>query len=87
MSEKPTHIVIVDDRLWMSAGRDAVSFAVFFAMVGLGVFLQSSAMQWVGAMLWFLWIISKAASVEKRFKKTIPEARAYLDMLEGKRHE
>ena len=87
MNEKPTHIVIVDDRFWMSAGRDAVSFAVFVAMVGLGVFLESSAMQWVGAILWFIWILSKAASVEKRFKKTIPEARAYLDKIEGKQHE
>ena len=76
-------VVLVDDRLWKSVGRDVVSMVTLVAMVGVGVLLQSSALQWVGAIIWFLWIIGKAASVDKKHKMTIAQAREFLDKLEG----
>ena len=63
---KEEMVVIVDNRLWQSLGRDIATLGTFVSMIGLGVFLQSSAMQWVGGLIWFLWVIGRAAIVEKK---------------------
>lgn len=82
---KEEMVVIVDNRLWQSLGRDIATLGTFVSMIGLGVFLQSSAMQWVGGLIWFLWVIGRAAIVEKKARMTIPQARAFLDKLEGRK--
>lgn len=59
---------------------DLVSFATFAAMIGLGVLCNSSAMQWMGAVLFFLVILTKAKNSLR--KMTPAEIRADLDRIE-----
>jgi hypothetical protein len=65
---------------WQSVQRDIVTYATFAAMIGLGVFCNSSAMQWTGALCFFLAIFGRAKGLLK--KMTPAEIRADLDRIE-----
>lgn len=79
---KPTILLIREDWLqsWL---RDASTFALFLALISIGVFLESAALQWVGALIGFFHIDGNARRMLKRDSLTIPEARAKLDELEA----
>ncbi len=77
MSSNHTVIVLKETAI-QSLVSDAITLATFAAMIGLGVFLQSDAMQWVGGLVFFLWALGRTKS--KRF--TIAQARKFLDELE-----
>lgn len=62
---------------WM---RDASSYALAVALIGSGVWVESSAMQWLGALVFFVVSISKGSGLIKDM--TIEQAREYLDNLE-----
>jgi hypothetical protein len=82
MTEKPkTEIMLISESVLESWMHDASTFALFIAMIGMGVYLDSSAMQWVGALMGFVTIISHAAKNKSRM--TIAQARARLDELEA----
>lgn len=83
MTKKPqTHFIkFTNEPLLVAWGRDLSTFCIFLALIGIGIALQSTAMQWAGAIIGFLVIFSKASGAVK--KMTIQEARAYLDELEG----
>ena len=74
-------IVIKDDRLLLSVMRDTFSIGSLSAAVGLGVLIDSDALQWIAVVIWVLLVIGKSIS-ETKAEKTISEARAYLDELE-----
>lgn len=59
-----------------------VVLSTFTAMIGLGVFLDSAAMQWAGALFWFLVIFAVAISLDKASLCTFDEARRELDEWE-----
>ena len=75
-------IMLVDDRLFKSLLSDACTVISFVAMIGIGVLLESSAMQWVGALMWMMAVIGKAALISSKQRYTISEARSELDKLE-----
>lgn len=74
--------ILVDDRMWRSIARDLFSIAVFLAMVGIGWLAGSAALQWVGAILWFLLIFQRTDRQRKSQTMTIAKARQFLDNLE-----
>jgi hypothetical protein len=76
-------IAIIDDRLSKSVPRDLFSLATMAAMVGFGVLLNSNAMQWLGAVIWFTWIIGRTSKQYKDTHMTIADARKLLDDLES----
>lgn len=81
---RPTIILIREG--WVQSWlRDASTFVLFIALIGIGVLLQSTAMQWVGALIGFLHIAGRARQLYKTNSFTIPEARAKLDELEAAR--
>lgn len=82
MSQQKT-IIIRDDRMWKSIIQDVISAGSLLALVGVGLWLESSALQWIGGIIWMLWLVGWLVSLEKGSKKTIKEAREYLDGLEG----
>lgn len=86
MSEKKTEIILLHETALQSWIRDASSVVMFIALIGIGVYLDSSAMQWVGAILGFLVIIGKAINHQNNSKMTIHQARERLDALEGRPH-
>ena len=85
MSDEREYILVVDDRLWKSVSRDIVSIVTLFAMVGVGYVLGSVALQWIGGLIWILWIIARVDAQRK--KMTISQARKRLDELERQTNE
>ncbi len=74
-----TKIIFLQETVWQSWGRDAGSLAFMVAAIGIGVYLQSTAMQWVGAIIFLIGLFSKAAGNVK--KMSLTEAQAYLAEL------
>lgn len=82
MSNKEREIILLHETVLQSWVRDASSIVMFIALIGIGVYLESAAMQWVGAILGFLTIIGKAISHHNKSKMTIAQARKRLDEME-----
>ena len=77
-----TEKVLVIKETWAdSILSDAGTFVMFLAMIGLGVWLQSDAMQWVGAVVFFLSVVGQASA--RKTYMTIKQARAKLDEWEA----
>lgn len=82
MSNSPTLILIRESakESWL---RDMSTLATFLSLIGIGVFLDSGAMQWIGAVIGFLSIGGRASGVRKQATMTIEQARAKLDEMES----
>lgn len=65
---------------WQSTRRDAVTLATFATMIGLGVICNSSAMQWTGALIFFMSLFARSKSAMRTM--TPDEIRADLLRLE-----
>jgi len=84
MSAKPqTEVIIVHETILKSVVVDATAFALFLSLIGVGWFLNSNAMQWVGAIIGFITIVAQSSVRTKRC--TIAQARKKLDELESGR--
>lgn len=77
-------ITITDDRLWKSVVSDVFSFVTLMAMVGVGWFVDSSALQWIGGIIWCIWLMARLSQSKKKFM-SVTLAREYLDKLERRR--
>ena len=75
-------IIFLHETVWQSWGRDAGTLALMVAAIGLGVYLQSTAMQWVGAIILLIWLFLLSASSNAK-KMSVKEAQAYLATLVG----
>lgn len=84
MAERKLMIVLIrKESILVSWLRDASTFALFIALIGIGVYLESSALQWVGAIIGFIAILIKSAGQHKANTYDIAGARAELDRLEA----
>lgn len=77
---KKTEIIVLHETVLQSYLIDSSTFVLFAALIGLGVYLDSAAMQWAGAILGFMTMCSR---LNRQNRLTIPEARAKLDELEA----
>ena len=77
---KPT-VIIIHETVLQSLARDAGTFFMLAALIGLGVLLQSVALQWVGAIVGFMWIVAKGSKPGRSV--SIVDARKRLDELES----
>jgi hypothetical protein len=82
MSDK-TKIMLIHESVVMSWLRDASTFALFFALIGIGWFIGSSVLEVVGAIVAFITIASTPLKEKSKF--TVAEARAELDKIEAGR--
>jgi uncharacterized protein (AIM24 family) len=78
-------VIIIHETFVKSWLRDLSTFTLFVALIGLGIVLDSGAMQWMGAIIAFLTIMAKASGVQKKNRRTIAEARKFLDDIEAGR--
>lgn len=70
MSEtKKTYFVIIVESAAKSWLRDSSTFVLFVALIGIGWALQSSALQWVGAIVGFVIIAAKGSGRSKSLTK------------------
>ncbi|MCO5072082.1 MAG: hypothetical protein M9944_12830 [Rhizobiaceae bacterium] len=76
-------VVIVNESLATSLAKDAGTLVVLVSMAGIGVLLESTALQWVGAILGFIWLLSRATSAFSKSRMTIAQARKRLDEIEA----
>ena len=81
MSEEPT-VIILKDSIARSTIKAFTSFAMLVGTIWLGVYLQSSAMQWAGFILSVVFLAKHAQRAMKDDRLTIAQARAKLDELE-----
>ena len=79
MAEKT--VIILRESLMQSIISDAITFGSTAAFIGVGVYMQSTPMQWFGAFFAFVSILSRASGKTKRF--TVAEAQAYLRTLDA----
>ena len=79
---KSPEVVIIHETIAKSWLRDLSTFTLFVALIGLGVLLGSAAMQWIGAIIGFITIVIRASGTHKSSRKTIAQARQFLDELE-----
>lgn len=80
MAEQKVMITITDSRSYRWF-RQSVSVAlVLIAPIGLGVYLQSTAMQWAGFLMTCVGIVAMATQGSKKFDN-IADAKKYLDTL------
>ncbi len=75
-------------RLYVSGTKQAVlhsllSFTTVTGIVGVAVYLESQALQWIGAIFWMLWITGWAMSLSRESVMSIDAARAKLDEIEA----
>lgn len=82
MSKSP-EVVIIHETIAKSWLRDLSTFTLLAALIGLGVLLDSAAMQWIGAIIGFITIVARAVGAHKSSRKTIAQARQFLDELEA----
>lgn len=75
-------IIIIRETVRESIITDTYSLLVAFAMVLPGYLLDIESLQWLGSALFMVWLLSAGNNYTKR--RTIAEARAYLDELEQK---
>jgi len=63
MSEK--QIIVIRESLAKSLARDLFTVSSLTAMVGIGVVLESAAMQWIGAACWLLMAFARGSGRAK----------------------
>jgi hypothetical protein len=77
-----TQFIILHEKPLQSWIRDASSFALFACLIGLGVVVGSSAMQWAGFFVAVIITIGRAGMMKaKRMSRA--EAIAYLQEGDG----
>lgn len=83
MDKTPIEIAIVPS-LASLVSRVVVCLMMFSVMIGLGVVVGSSAMQWIGGVFFLIWLTTTAKMYQKGEFQTIAQARAKLDEIEGR---
>jgi hypothetical protein len=75
MSEKTKDMVIyVRQNFWQSIASDAVTFSTVAGIIGIGAWLDSSAMQWAGFIMAALLIGSRGKSMMDKLRMTPQQA-------------
>ena len=78
-----TKIVILRETLLQSIIIDIFTLLTTVGMVGIGVWLESTALQWVGAIMSMIAAFGMVqAIVSNSYKYTINDARKKLDEME-----
>lgn len=77
---KKTEVIVIHETVLQSYLVDSSTFLLFAALIGVGVYLDSSAMQWVGALIGF---ITMAGRISRLNRMTIEQARKRLDAIEA----
>lgn len=76
-----THIILIKESAAQSLISDAGTALLFAFLIGLGVWLESDAMQWVGALVGFTSVLARTSRAGRRL--SVREARQRLDEIEA----
>lgn len=79
-----TKIIFIHESVLGSIASDLVTGAILAGLIGLGVFLESSAMQWAGFLLVGMSIIGRASRMMSgKVRYTPQQAADYLQEKYG----
>jgi len=76
-------VIIIKETWQESLISDFITFIMAFLLIGVGVYFVSPAMQWVGFIVFIIFVLTRVIFVSKKRAKTIPEARELLDKLDN----
>lgn len=76
--QKYEFISIKDSRLWRSILSDTYSTLTLGGLIGVGVVVDSGAMQWAGFLFAVMWMFARVSNRASRARKTAQEAANYL---------
>lgn len=82
MSAPKKVVIRFPEPLGLSIARDLVSTGTLLGAIGVGVWLDSDALQWVAGIIWCLWLIGKGTELTEKRTHTVAEARKLLDEYE-----
>ncbi len=83
MSDQKETVIIVHETAGQSFARWAIGFLTTVGLIGIGVLMNSAAMQWMGAVLAMIAIMARAVHERNLCRMTVPEARKKLDEIEA----
>lgn len=81
--KQPPEVILIHETKLDSVVKDGTTFAMFVALIMIGVILDSAAMQWVGALIGFIVIVGRGARIAKDNRFTVDAARKRLDQIEA----
>lgn len=73
-------VIIIHETIKEAVVHGGASLITGIALVGMGKWVESSAMEWLGAVLTILTVVARSLSINRIF--TIEDARAELDRIE-----
>ncbi|WP_028753685.1 hypothetical protein [Rhizobium leucaenae] len=73
-----TEIIILHETVLQSYLVDSSTFLLFAALIGLGIYLDSAAMQWIGGILGMLTVCDRSM---RHSRMTVEQARKRLDEI------
>lgn len=76
-------ILLVHESFAQSVMKDMISAVTLLSMVGVGVWIDSAAMQWVAGIAWLLWMAGKSAFDAKNSVFSFEAARKRIDEWEA----
>jgi cobalamin biosynthesis protein CobD/CbiB len=80
---KKQHTIVLIRNYWDVFWGSLLWLAVLVAMIGVGVYLESSAMQWVMVILWAISLVAEAYQRTEKSKMTLDDALAKLNELKA----
>ena len=78
MSERKITVIMIHETVLGSWLKDLGSVITLLGTVGIGVWIGSSALQWIAGLVWIVWLISRA-SKEGRFRGPPADAIRWLE--------
>jgi hypothetical protein len=78
LSKVKPKVIILEETYLESLSKDVTTVALFISLVFIGVYLESNALQWMGAIIAFLSIAARASGWRKQQTMTREQALAYL---------
>jgi hypothetical protein len=83
MSDKLPEVIIIRESVVASLVRDAGTVATFVSLMSIGVYLESTAMQWVGAVIGITTIWARVMRFVRDNRMTTEQARQRLDAIDA----
>ena len=80
MSER--QVILIRETLAESIVSNAITFGTVAGLIGLGVWLESGAMQWFGALMAMFSIFARTTGRVRAATMSTSEARAFIDRIE-----
>jgi hypothetical protein len=79
--KETTHYIVLVENYWEGFWQSITWLAVLTAGIALAIHLQSSAMQWVLSVLWFISMLGWAVEQTKRKRMTLADAEKRLNEI------